>query len=154
MAFDFDKDALKVNAVLGHLNTSTDVEAFRNKGGKLLFWGGTYDVLTWDMIDYYKRATSPAEDETNAFARLFLAPGAGHCFGGPGPNKFDSIGVLDRWVENGEVPKRIIATKYEDDDPKKQILRTRPLCAYPAQAVWTETGDTDDAQNFECRQPN
>ncbi len=153
MAFDFDKDALKVNAVLGHLNTSTDVEAFRNKGGKLLFWGGTYDVLTWDMIDYYKRATSPAEDETNAFARLFLAPGAGHCFGGPGPNKFDSIGVLDRWVENGEVPKRIIATKYEDDDPKKQIIRTRPLCAYPAQAVWTGTGDTDDAQNFECRQP-
>jgi hypothetical protein len=33
--------------------------------------------------------------------RLLMAPGMGHCGGGPGVNTFDSIGTLEKWVEKG-----------------------------------------------------
>ena len=33
------------------------------------------------------------------------------------------------------------------------VDRTRPLCPYPQQAVYTGTGSTDDAENFVCRVP-
>jgi feruloyl esterase len=84
-----------------------------------------------------------------------MAPGMAHCFGGPGPNQFDMLTALDRWVEARAAPERVIASK--PDNPlaalaglQTKSLRTRPLCAWPKQARWTGTGSTDDAANFRC----
>jgi feruloyl esterase len=35
-------------------------------------------------------------------------------------------------------------------NPKSEVVRTRPLCAYPQVAKWNGTGSTDDAANFVC----
>ena len=59
-----------------------------------------------------------------------------------------------RWVEQGVPPERVVAVKYVNDDPAQGVLRTRPLCAYPKTAVYVGSGSTDDAANFDCRQPN
>ena len=32
-----------------------------------------------------------------------------------------------------------------------KVDRTRPLCAYPTHAHYKESGDQEDAKNFECR---
>ncbi|MBV9678121.1 MAG: hypothetical protein JO185_17415 [Acidobacteriaceae bacterium] len=32
----------------------------------------------------------------------------------------------------------------------KTVDRSRPLCSYPKQVVWTGSGSTDDAENFVC----
>jgi hypothetical protein len=40
--------------------------------------------------------------------RLFMVPGMGHCGGGPGVNMFDSIGALEKWVEKGIAPDRMV----------------------------------------------
>jgi feruloyl esterase len=56
-------------------------------------------------------------------------------------------------VEQGVPPKRIDAVKYVNDQPAQGVLRTRPLCAYPKQAVYDGSGSTDDAANFRCRKP-
>jgi feruloyl esterase len=99
------------------------------------------------------------------FARLFLAPGMQHCSGGPGPNSFgnvilsgiprdpnhDAFAALVRWVEEGVPPKRIIATKYVNDDPTQGVVMTRPLCPYPAEAVYRGQGDSNDARSFLCQ---
>ena len=85
--------------------------------------------------------------DLNDFFRLFMAPGMLHCGGGPGPNAFgqgyatapalsidpehDVVSALERWVELGVAPKRIIAAKYINDDPVQGVARTRPLCVYP-----------------------
>jgi feruloyl esterase len=37
---------------------------------------------------------------------LFLQPGRAHCGGGEGPNVFDKIGALERWVEKGQAPEQ------------------------------------------------
>jgi hypothetical protein len=32
---------------------------------------------------------------------LFLAPGVGHCYGGPGADKVDLLKAMSTWVEQG-----------------------------------------------------
>jgi feruloyl esterase len=34
-----------------------------------------------------------------------------------------------------------------------QVVRTRPLCAYPQVARYSGTGSIDDATNFKCVAP-
>jgi hypothetical protein len=59
--------------------------------------------------------------------RLFMAPGVQHCGGGPGSNPFNAIAALERWVEEGNAPDRIIASRVTEN----RVDMTRPLCPYP-----------------------
>jgi feruloyl esterase len=99
-----------------------------------------------------------------------MVPGMLHCGGGPGPNAFgqslpqaqplsnspehDILSALERWVEEGVAPERIVAVKYVNDSPAQGVARTRPLCAFPKVSVYRGEGSTDDAANFRCRMPN
>jgi feruloyl esterase len=100
---------------------------------------------------------------TAGFVRLFMVPGMQHCGGGSGANTFGQFSVpsgepdhdmdaaLERWVEKGVAPERIVAAKRKSDlDPASAIVRTRPLCAYPLIARYQGSGSTDDAANFVC----
>ena len=52
------------------------------------------------------------------------------------------------WVETkASRRERIPASRMVDG----QVVRTRPLCAYPQTAVYNGTGSTDDASNFVCK---
>jgi feruloyl esterase len=92
-----------------------------------------------------------------------MVPGMQHCGGGSGANSFGQFSVssgdpehdvdaaLERWVEKGVAPERIVAAKRKSDlDPSSAIVRTRPLCAYPLVARYKGSGSTDDAANFVC----
>jgi feruloyl esterase len=81
--------------------------------------------------------------------RLFMAPGMGHCAGGPGPNSFDSLTALENWVEKDIAPDSIIAVHRTDG----AVDRSRPLCPYPELAVYDGSGSIDEAENFVCRNP-
>jgi feruloyl esterase len=109
-------------------------------------------------------------DKLQKFYRLFMVPGMNHCAFGPGPNAFGNLtsGVvvappppsndadhnalvaLQRWVENGVTPQRIIATKYANDTPAAGIQMTRPICPYPQIPRYSGRGDPNDARNFDC----
>jgi len=47
-------------------------------------------------------------------------------------------------------PEKIVATKF---DAAGNPTRSRPVCAYPAEAVYNGSGDINDAANFSCRTP-
>ena len=79
--------------------------------------------------------------------RLFMAPGMGHCGGGPGPNSFDSLTAIEDWVENDRAPDEIIAVHRSDG----VVDRSRPLCPYPEIAVYDGDGSSDEAENFSCQ---
>jgi feruloyl esterase len=141
------------------------VKPFKDRGGKIIIYQGWMDpsVIASQSIDYYKsiEKTFGDESEIRAFLRLFMVPGMHHCSGGEATDHFggsmssDAIGDPDhdclsavvRWVEEGIAPDRIIASKMVSG----KVIRTRPLCPYPEQAVYKGTGSTDDAANFECR---
>jgi feruloyl esterase len=149
--FDFDKDMAYADAKVGFMSAvNTDLRAFQARGGKLLMYTGWADPVAapMDIIKYYEGAvrTMGGLGKTQQFFRFFMAPGMGHCGGGPGPNSFDAMSTLDGWVENGLAPARMIATHSTAGKPD----RTRPLCPYPQAAKWTGKGSTDDADNFVC----
>jgi feruloyl esterase len=80
------------------------------------------------------------------FARLFMAPGVGHCAGGDGPSPVGLFDAVVEWVEKGRAPETIQASRTRQDG----TAMTRPLCPYPATAKWTGKGSTDDRSNFVC----
>ena len=43
-----------------------------------------------------------------------------------------------------------MAAKLPDNKPGQKPLRTMPLCAFPAQARYKETGDVNAAENWTC----
>jgi feruloyl esterase len=78
--------------------------------------------------------------------RLFMVPGMAHRAGGDGTSTFDSVTVLEQWVEQKKTPAQIPASHVTDGVAD----RTRPLCAYPMVAAYKGAGNTDDAANFVC----
>jgi len=90
--------------------------------------------------------------------RLFMVPGMGHGPGRPGPEHYDMLGELDRWVEGGPAPERVVTRQFEKPptpffpvDLSAKVERTRPLCAWPKVAHYSGTGSTDDEANFACK---
>jgi feruloyl esterase len=170
--FDFARDMAKTDAALAEaLNGATvaDMRAFEARGGKILLYQGWADTLVApaQTIAFYRKvaARSGSIAKAQHFARLFMIPGIGHCGGGDGPNRFFSYGPGDagpdapgrdvfaavtHWVESGEAPSRIVATKYVADTPAKGIAFQRPLCPYPQKPWYKGTGSTGDAGNFVC----
>lgn len=128
---------------------SIDLDGFKARRGRLLLWHGWADpaLNASSTIAYYDRlrARDPGAPD---YARLFLMPGVLHCAGGTGPDVVDWIGAIAQWTEQGAAPARLTAEK---KGAGGAIVRTRPLCAYPARAVYKGSGSTDDAANFECR---
>ena len=79
--------------------------------------------------------------------RFYLIPGLGHGFG-PFNAKFDSLGVLQKWVEQGEPPTVLIAA---DANEGATAGRTRPLCEYPKWPKFIGApGGEHHASNFTC----
>ena len=100
-------------------------------------------------MQYYTRVTEAlgGRNAIDRSYRLFMVPGMGHCSGGDGPSRFDMITALEQWVEIGQAPDRIEASRQRDG----KVDRTRPLCPYPQVATYKGTGSTDDAANFICK---
>ncbi len=131
-----------------------NLSAFKKTGGKAVFYQGWSDpaAIPEMTIGYYEdvRKKMGGQAKTNEFLRLFMIPGAGHCWESPHPSPdiFNPIEVLENWVEHGIAPERIDARQY---DGTGGTIRSRPLCAYPGVAHYNGTGSIDDASNFSCQ---
>jgi hypothetical protein len=64
-----------------------------------------------------------------------------------GDPEHDCLSAVVHWVEEGVAPDHSIASKMASG----KVVRTRPLCPYPEQAVYKGSGSIDDAANYECR---
>lgn len=162
--FNFDSDVthtdLEFSSILDAINP--DLRAFSRHAGKLLqshLWNSVVHPAA-RSIEYYEQVVSAMNgyqahkhilqsrdfDRTQDFYRLFMAPGGS---GSKGPGTFDSMPYLERWVEQGVPPTSILASHATNG----VVDRTRPLCPYPAFAVYNGSGSTDAAENFECYKP-
>jgi hypothetical protein len=172
---DFDVEKGRADAVkaVGKIMNADDVsfKGFKAHGGKFIQYAGMTDSIVTPLssVRYYEAVVAAQGHESDAtalaktqeFYRLFLAPGVGHCGGGAGPNQFgqaggagdaehDMVVALERWVEKGVAPARIVATKFVADDKTKGVAMTRPLCAFPEVAKYKGSGSVNDAANFAC----
>ena len=146
----FDQSVEEFTAVIGTDNP--DLSAFRARGGRIVMWHGWSDQLIYPRgsIDYLTRVQQAmgGPEKTAEFLRLFLAPGVGHCGGGPGPAPTGQFEAMVAWAEEGKAPETLQAVRR---DQSGTVTRSRVLCRYPLVARYKGTGTTDDAASFECR---
>jgi feruloyl esterase len=126
-----------------------DIAPFLAHGGKLLLWHGFDDpgpspLATIEYYENVQRTVGAGTPALDSGVRLFLLSGVYHCRGGAGADGFDSLTALDRWVEAGQLPDTIVASR---EDGKL----SRPLCRYPTLPHYRGTGDPAEAGSFECR---
>lgn len=145
---DFRASQQKFHDMIG--TDDPNLQAFRKRSGRMIIWHGEADSLIFPRgtVNYYERvlAQHGGPQQVNQFARLFMAPGVGHCGGGDGPGPVRLFDLLVNWVEKGVAPDTIPASRRREDG----TVLSRPLCPYPATAKWTGTGSTDDGANFVC----
>ncbi len=156
-----------------------DLSRARSLGGKIIVFHGWADpdASAHDSLAYFDAVTKRMGPNLGDFYRFFLVPGMGHCFGAPGlganliglsgalgempPQLADADHdwtlALERWVEQGKAPDRMIATEFDIPaaaGPAAQmtvrIKSTRPVCVYPKRAVYRGSGPQSDAASFSC----
>jgi hypothetical protein len=147
MKFDFDRDPQRLleTAKINDAD-STYLESFA-RHGKLILYHGISDqgLSPLDTAAWYDRVQAANGGHAQDWARLFLVPGMTHCNGGPATDEFDMLTAIERWVEEGRAPDRIIARG------KTFPGITRPLCPYPAVARY-KGGDPKSEKSFACEE--
>jgi hypothetical protein len=169
--YDFDKDPPRLAYSASIINAATfnpstgeiefgDMSAFREAGGKLIIYHGWADSLVPPQltVDFYEALAKKSGGiaATQDFARLFRVPGMNHCGinnngQGIADTGIDPLTALEQWVEEGNAPSELIATKTAPTG--NQTLWRRPVCAYPQVARCNGSGAPSAASSFTCTQP-
>src|SRR5690606_9118291 len=105
--FDFERDTALLERWAETANaTDTDLDAFRESGGKLIITYGWADAILQPLmgVRYYEQAAAANGPDAADFMRLFMAPGMAHCGGGVGPDQYDAVTAVIDWVETGAAP--------------------------------------------------
>ncbi|MDL9997713.1 tannase/feruloyl esterase family alpha/beta hydrolase [Variovorax sp. J22P240] len=125
------------------------------------------DRLIDDLSPQAVEATALAFGrKVREYHRLFMLPAVGHCGGSTGPSAIGGgapeppkafrnadthvVSAVMKWVEQGVAPEKIVASAF---DATGNVVRQRPVCPYPAQAVYENGGDLDSAESFTCKTP-
>jgi len=147
--FDLERDLALARDKAGSIEAlDTDLSEFKARGGKILFYHGWNDPgpAPANTIGYVEAVQSTLGGDQQDWMRLFMMPGMGHCSGGVGPDQADFLGALEAWVEDDIAPESIVASRVRQGT----VEMTRPLCPYPAVAVWDHRGDPDAAASYTC----
>jgi len=180
LTVNYDKDICLVTARSPAVNNSTDISAFVDRGGKLIFYHGLSDSgPPWPYTAEYfhkvaerqgqrhppvVRASVGGRDDSNDtihqagdFMKLYLVPNMGHCGGNASTDRFDMLTPMVNWIENGIAPDTVLATGVNFSSTLGTLTglpttRSRPLCPYPQTLRYTgpDGGDISNATNYSC----
>jgi feruloyl esterase len=150
--------------------TNPDLKPFLARGGKLILYHGWNDpaISALNSINYYESAVAAVgKQSAEKSLRLYMIPGMQHCGGGPGATSFgqgtaavrsdadhDIFASLVQWLEKGQAPGTLIATKYREGDAAQAVEITRPVCPYPEWTKYNGSGDPNAAASFVCTSEN
>ena len=155
LKFDFDREPASLSRARKIYDaTSPDLRAFKARGGKIVMWHGLADaaIMATSSIAYYREVERimGGRSQTQDFFRLFLIPGLQHCQGGPGFNTFDALTLLENWVEKGQPPDVMMASRSVNGVSEQ----TRPIYPYPLLARYSGQGDPKQASSFVPHDPS
>jgi Tannase and feruloyl esterase len=179
LTVNYDKDIGLVTAQSPAVNNSTDISAFVDRGGKLIFYHGLSDSgPPWPYtVEYFHKVAErlggkhpPFPRETigergsddrlgraGDFMKLYLVPNMGHCGGNAATDRFDMLTPMVNWIENGIAPNTVMATGVNFSSSLGTLTglpttRSRPLCPYPQTLRYTgpEGADISVAANYSC----
>jgi feruloyl esterase len=131
----------------------TDLSGLKQHNTKLLIYHGWSDplIIPQPMVNYYEDAAIAAKglDTLKENARLFMIPGWGHCWEktAEAPDQFDPLDIVAQWVESGIAPTQFVATQVDEN---AEVIRSRPICAYPNTSTLIKGKDPSKAESFQC----
>ncbi len=163
--FNFDKDPKRVGMMEAiYSGSNPDLRKFKRAGAKLIIAQGWADqsVTPLNTVDYFETATRTmgGRDQMAPFARLFTVAGMNHCSMGEGAYGINYIAALERWVEKGQAPAKLIGVHPKDPasldyfgiDTDRltpdQIAFSRPYFPYPAGSVYSGHGNPNAADSY------
>lgn len=153
----YDK-GIKLQPQFSDINTDNpDLSEYQRRGGKLLLYHGTADVLIppQGSVNYYERVSMRMGglDKVTPFFRFFLIPGMSHSFSNgtanakaapPIPRREQLYRALTDWVEKGIAP-----TRFDLTNSSQGRMQSFPLCMYPSKARFVG-GDPLVAASYAC----
>jgi Tannase and feruloyl esterase len=160
-------EGIALQPFFGNINTdSADLSAAQKAGVKILQYHGSADVLipTPNSVNYYTRVANldGGFAKTQAYDRLFLIAGMGHCSGVgtqqgtagvsppattnsvPLPATGQLFTAMTSWVESGTAPATI--TLQSADASASQLL-----CPYPQRPTYSGAGAINAAGSYTCK---
>src|SRR5258706_454297 len=158
LTVNYDTDIPLVTAASPAVNNSTNIGAFINRGGKLIFFHGLSDSgPPWPYTQKYFHdvmVRNGGMAGASKFMKLYLIPNMGHCGGNAATDRFDMLAPLVDWVENRVEPDSINASGTNFFGTVGTLTglpttRSRPLCAYPKTLQYTG-GDMALASSYAC----
>jgi feruloyl esterase len=160
-SYDIPNQFADVAAVLDGVYSMTGdldgIVRFLKRGKKLILFHGWEDpvVPSYVSVNFFK-ALDQADAARNS--RLYMDPGVQHCTGGNGPDSFDLLTTLTRWVEQNDAPgshsNPTLAWKQASSTSPPGIAGasfSRPLCPYPDYPQYVGRGDVNSASSYVCR---
>ncbi|OYW45219.1 MAG: feruloyl esterase [Sphingomonadales bacterium 12-68-11] len=125
----------------------TDLDTFLGRGGKLLMFHGVSDpwFSAFDSWDWWQRAAATNGASFTEASRYYMIPGMMHCQGGNAFDRFDLLGPLVDWVEQGKAPDRPLASRANGSGAV-------PLCPHPGYPHYV-SGDPAKPESYQCRSP-
>ncbi|NKB44935.1 MAG: tannase/feruloyl esterase family alpha/beta hydrolase [Alphaproteobacteria bacterium] len=125
-----------------------DYDGFKERDGKLLMtygWNessmpGSFAAQYFDRVANANAGVSATQE----FFRLFMVPGTFSCRGGsPSGQQIDLLSAMEKWVEEGTAPNKLIATQKSEGDKK-----SRALFPYPSFGTYSGQGDMTKAESY------
>jgi hypothetical protein len=149
-----DRGMLLNTAFAGLDSNNPDLRPFAAAGKKMITYHGLADqnMPPQNSLNYYAHvaAVVGGVSREQAFHRLFLVPGMGHCSGfgtvgatpAPQASLAAFLDLLVAWVEKNQAPERIVAETLD-----KRM--SRPVCMYPQKAIY-RSGPVGSAASYSC----
>lgn len=155
--FEVTRDLNRTAALAGQLSAlSTHVAALREGNRKLILYQPWADGASNPLgtIKYYEALEQRYGQQVRSTVRLFMVPGMGHCVGGTyATDQFDMVAAMEQWLDTDVAPDTVPAVKL---DANGEVVRSRPLCAYPnVVALKPDAASVDPlrAENLTCVAP-
>ena len=154
--FTYDRDLAAAKAKLGDVMDAMDpdLSRFKARGGKLIVYHGWSDfsISPEATRRYYDTLVTAmgGRAATEAFARLFLLPGVGHCRGGTGPDTFDGLGPL---VDGSKRASRPSASWRRRRSMARWCGRVRCV-PIPGSRAGTGRAASTTPASFDCQEPD
>lgn len=153
--FRFSAETLRALEAMHGLYDATDpdLSGFAARSGKLLMWHGWADpqISPANSIAYAQAVQDRAgKAAADAMLRLFVIPGMYHCGDGYGLTSIDVLTPLMAWVEDGQAPDRVVASR---NTAAAEAGKGRPVFPWPALSRLRAGGDPDRAADWTESEP-